>query len=61
MGGKTQKNSVAAFPLWFLQKQNGWLKRWKQHEGCYRDFCCLLACLPKLRNLKYDKKNETFN
>ena len=23
----TQKISVAAFPLWYLQKQNGWIKR----------------------------------
>ena len=26
MAGITQKSSVAAFPLWFIQKQNGWLK-----------------------------------
>ena len=26
MTGITQKSSVAAFPLWSLQKQNGWLK-----------------------------------
>ena len=23
----TQKINVAAFPLWYLQKQNGWIKR----------------------------------
>ena len=27
MAGITQKSSVAAFPLWSLQKQNDWLKR----------------------------------
>ena len=27
MAGITQKDSVAAFPLRFLQKQNGWLKK----------------------------------
>ena len=26
MTGITQKSSVAAFPLWSLQKQNGWVK-----------------------------------
>ena len=24
--GITQKSSVAAFPLWFLEKRNSWLK-----------------------------------
>ena len=34
MAGITQKNSVAAFPLWSLQKQNGWLKGSKKNmEG----------------------------
>ena len=27
MVGITQKNSVAAFLMWSLQKKNGWLKR----------------------------------
>ena len=27
MAGITQKSSVAAFPLWPIQKQNGWVKR----------------------------------
>ena len=27
MAGITQKNSVATFPLWSLQKQNGWVQR----------------------------------
>ena len=26
-GRITQKSSVTAFPLWSLQKQNGWVKR----------------------------------
>ena len=27
MPGITQKNGVAAFPLWSLQKQNNWIKK----------------------------------
>ena len=27
MVGITQKSSVDAFPLWSLQKQNGWVKK----------------------------------
>ena len=27
MAGITKKSSVAAFPLWSFQKQNGWVKR----------------------------------
>ena len=31
MAGITQKSSVTAFPLWFIQKQNGWVKRSKNN------------------------------
>ena len=27
MAGVTQKSSIAAFPLWCLQKQDGWVQR----------------------------------
>ena len=27
MAGVIKKSSVAAFPLWFLQKQDSWLQR----------------------------------
>ena len=29
MAGVTQKSSVAALPLWCLQKQDGWVQRSK--------------------------------
>ena len=32
MTGITQKSSVAAFPLWFLEKQKSWLKRNKKKD-----------------------------
>ena len=39
MAGLAQKSSVAAFPLWSLQKQNGWVKRSQNNikdiKGCW--------------------------
>ena len=61
MAGITQKSSVAAFPLWSLQKQNdGGKKKRKQHERYYWNFYYLLAFLSKMKSLKYNKEVKIF-
>ena len=63
MAGLKQKISVAAFPLRFLQKQNGWVKRilnYIKDIGClyykvlyYRVFIIApLVCSYRMRYLK---------
>ena len=51
--GITKESNVAAFPLWSLQKQNGWFKRSKNNMNAIKkNFYCLLACSSIIRNLK---------
>ena len=39
-------SSVVALPECLAKK------KWKQHEGYYMDFYCILVCLSEMRNLK---------
>ena len=50
MAGITQKSSVAAFPLWFIQKQNGWLKSCQNKMNDIRQICSV--------NLRWETWNK---